>query len=418
MRLRRAAMLVAVLHWTTDAPAQDGVAATGGESEDVAAVLQKQDELIRRMDDSLVPTWMEPWRRKRREWNEKHGLELSYWYGALYQAGIGGDALSAGAGEIAVAGSWAIWGDQTLPRISDDFERFRERNPLSLKFRLRQRHAYGDRSPSELGVDLGAAWGVTDAFNDNGFEIPDLYIRQIIERWNTELRYGQLSVEDQLDGHSLRGVKRSFLNRAFSTNPAVAFPRFGAGATIKWKGDNGWDLTAAVTQVQASKTGDQVDFELTSDDLFYGVQAGYSFEGWGGDPARVQALYWYSDPVKDIGLSSGNGFSLVAEQEFSAQRVRSFARFAHAEDVATDVSNLLAVGVGKERGEFDLMGVGLGLGESSTTGDWQLVIEAFYRWQFAPELHITPDLQILVGEGFEGSGSVRLVPGIRGRLAF
>ena len=64
------------------------------------------------------------------------------------------------------------------------------------------------------------------------------------------------------------------------------------------------------------------------------------------------------------------------------------------------------------------MGISFGVGESSTTGDWQGVLECFYRWQVAKEAHITPDIQILVGDGFTGSGELRVIPGIRGRLMF
>gem|GEM_PF-700202 len=376
------------------------------ESESIFAILRRRDSLAGRGERSLAPEWFEAWRGWRIERTDRFGIDLTWSCAALWQAAVGGgDERTASSGDFTCGGNWTMFGAK-------------QDRPLSLNFRFRHRQAWALRSPAELGRELGANWGTTNGFNDRGFEVPDFFMRQFIGSRDLELRYGQLSVENQLDRHALRGASQSFLNRAFSTNPAVAFPRFGAGATMQWAPSGGWDFTVAITQVQASNSGDQVDFQIDSSALFYGVQGGWSFDGWGGDPARLQALCWYADPVREAGRSSGHGISLTVEQQFEEEGIRAFARFAHAADEATDAAKLVALGIGQTRREFDLLGLGLAAGDSSATGNWQGVLECFYRRQISSEFHITPSMQLLVGNGFEGGGGLRLIPGVRGRLAF
>ena len=87
---------------------------------------------------------------------------------------------------------------------------------------------YGATAVSEIG----ALWGLVDGYCDSGFEIPDFYLRHVFERPVIELRYGQMTIDSQFGGHQYSSSKKMFFNQAFSSDPAVAFPRFGAGFTL------------------------------------------------------------------------------------------------------------------------------------------------------------------------------------------
>jgi hypothetical protein len=82
------------------------------------------------------------------------------------------------------------------------------------------------------------------------------------------------------------------------------------------------------------------------------------------------------------------------------------------------VDYLVSTGMAAERRENDLLGLALGAGrDASGAGDWQGVLEGFYRWQWNASIHVTPAIQVIFGEGLPGK-DVRLVAGIRGSLAF
>lgn len=93
------------------------------------------------------------------------------------------------------------------------------------------------------------------------------------------LRYGQMTIDGFFDMHALRSSKQAFMNQAFSSNPAVAFPRFGAGTVVEKAFGNGWDIALGASTVQASKQGSQVDFDLASGEIFTAIQAGHDLGG-------------------------------------------------------------------------------------------------------------------------------------------
>jgi len=376
-------------------------------SEDIGTTLRRQQSLEKRFDGHLIPDWLKRWQSKRDAKLKRARVKLSMAYDSAVLAGIGGgNPLSAASGELSLTGNWRIAGEDRDV-------------PLDLHFRVRHRHAFGNRSASALGGDLGTLWGVVDGFSDSGFEIPEFYFKRRFLRRDLELRFGQLSVDSQLDSHALRGAKQAFLNRAFASNPAVAFPRFGAGATLHWDHESGFDLTAGATTIQATKTGDQVDFDLGSSDLFEALQAGYDFAGYCGDPARLQIMGWNADAINSENIPGGRGAALTFEQEFTAAQARMFLRYAWSDGEATDLKHLVAGGFGKTCRDFDLFGVALAAGQSSgPTGDWQVVLETFYRMQLAAEFHITPDIQLVFGDGFPGGGDLRVIFGIRGHVSF
>lgn len=339
-------------------------------------------------------------------------LELALTYSALVQGAIG-EGESGGSGDASLSGRYIFIDDQYPSKMLTKLG-VEQDGALSLKFRIRHRHRLLDISASELSSAIGSFLGTTDGFSNSGFEIPDLYIQQLLLRGNIELRYGQVTVESRIDGHALRGAKKAFLNRVFSTNPTVAFPRFGAGATGRWQINDHFSLTGVLTQVQASKSGAQVDFDLNSDDLFTGVQLGYE---WGQEESctnHLQLLTWGADSTEDF--DEDFGFSFTFEQHYSEKDRAFFARIAKSQGQQTDVDRMAVVGIGQTMREDDLIGIGTGVGRSSRQGHVQAVFEVFYRYQGPHGLQITPDIQLLVGNNL--SANYDVVAGLRGHIDF
>ena len=77
------------------------------------------------------------------------------------------------------------------------------------------------------------------------------------------------------------------------------------------------------------------------------------------------------------------------------------------------------LGWGREIRKYDHLGLGFGMGRSvQDSSIWQGVAEIYYRWQVTKEFMVTPDLQIILGEGLEGGEAFQIVAGLRGGITF
>ena len=373
----------------------------------VAEGLERRKRLEGMFSDWKAPKWVESYRKTRDEWLERIGLDIGANYDVAGLAAYGGGAPVYGlSGDLTVGGVWYLFGKK--------WDR-----PMNLRFRVRSRHAIGGRPASGVAEATGGViWNMIDGFSDAGFEIPDFQLVQHF-RNGMELHYGQMTIDSQFDAHGLRSSKQAFFNRAFSSNPAVAFPRFGAGVTMRWKPEGRkFDLTLGTTTVQGTQNGDQVNLSFGSSDFFKAAQFGYDFKIC-GNPSRGQIMVWQSDAVEDAGTPSGHGASLTFEHWLASSGNRLFARAAWADSSASDADRLLSAGFAMEHRENDLFGVAVGTGRDSLgRGDWQAVIESFYRIQIGPSFHITPEAQLVFGNGLGPDHSVRIVAGIRAALSF
>ena len=92
---------------------------------------------------------------------------------------------------------------------------------------------------------------------------------------------------------------------------------------------------------------------------------------------------------------------------------------AWADGGATPVEGLLSAGLAWQLREKSLLGFAAGIGRGSGTGHpVQAVIEGFYRIQLREGLRISPDFQILMGEGFHETPGMRIIAGLRAGFDF
>ena len=377
-------------------------------ADDVEAGLDRRKRLEGMFADRNAPEWLKPYRKRRDQWLDQIGLDVGATYDVAGLAAYGGGDPDYGfSGDFTVSGTWELLGK-------------RQNRPLDLVFRFRDRHAIGGQPASDVADATGGViWNLIDGFSDAGFEVPDFYLRQHLPKHGLEIRYGQMTIDAHFDRNALRSSKQAFFNRAFSANPAVAFPRFGAGAIVRWKPeDYGFDLTLGATTVQGTQNGNQADFNLGSGDVFKAVQLGKDFQIHDRQ-ARVQAMVWHSDAVKEAGTPEGYGISTTFEYRMASNSNRLFVRAAWADGAAADTDRMLTAGIAMKRCENDLLGIAVGVGrDSSGSDDWQGVVESFYRWQIGPSFQVTPEVQIIFGNGLNPSHSYRFVAGLRAELAF
>lgn len=356
---------------------------------------------------SLLPDTYYRYRTWRKELLQKLRLEMLISYDMLGQEYIDRDrSLGGSSGDLTFSGRWLAFGQKY-------------NRPVYLSFRVRHRHAYGDLAPSDLNISTGLLWKTTDGFTDAGFQFPDLYVSQELFDGKLILRYGQLAIDNFFDNHQLRSAKRYFLSKIFSANPAVAFPGYGTGFTVKWMDTRNWDVALGGSNIQDTTQEKEINLSLTSSALFYTVQGGYNFAGIGSLNARVQLLGWQSNDNNEDELTNGRGISLTLEQAGVKQGEHFVARYSFSDGDAALLDELFMLGWGLEIRKFDHLGFGFGLGRSADDGSlWQGVFEGYYRWQATKELMITPDLQIIAGEGEGSSNTLQIVAGIRAGITF
>ncbi len=333
-------------------------------------------------------------------------LDLALTYHALALGTASAhDTSGATAGEVALNARWRVFPG--------------ERFPLSIFSRLRHRHAFADTdSPSDLRRETGALWGFADGFTDAGFEIPDLYFENRFFDERLLVRYGQMTPDDLLDDHRLRSGKRSFLNQAFAASPAVGFPGSGMGLALRWNTPRRFDFTALISNLESSNVDEGVEWRFDADALFAGLQGGWNFTGWQNRPARLQLLLWNGDGLEDEGLTASSGASLTFEQEFSG-RLRAFVRYAKSEGNLPPVSHLFALGFTTPLHESGRVGAALAFAEGSGPDKpHQNVLELFYRWQPRSNILITPDFQILQGDGLVEGARWIVLGGLRIGITF
>ena len=355
---------------------------------------------------SLFPEFYYNLRKKRLDWWQKHRVDFTLTYDVLAQGYEDPDeSLGGVAGDLSLSGRWLIFG-----------QRFNK--PVYLNFRFRDRRAYSDNSPSDINNQTDLLWGTTNGFNDSGFQIPDMYFHQELYNKKLILRYGQFSIDKFVDKHSLRSAKRFFLNEAFSDNPTVNFPSYGAGFTATFKPNENWDFVAGGSNIQGTEGDKEIDFGFDSSALFWTVQAACNFTWIGDKNGRLQFMGWEGNDNQESDYEDGNGFSVTLEHDGVAEGETYVARYAHSRGDPTDTDTLFFLGYNRKIRGFDSLGLGISAGQSSASSDWQTVIEGFYRWQITKELLLTPDLQVILGDDLDGDSKTRFVGGVRVGIVF
>jgi len=355
---------------------------------------------------SLFPEFVYHLRSYREDINKKIGLEAFFSYDILTQ-GYASDNWSGGAasGEVSAVFRWLMFGQKY-------------HRPVYLSFSMRHRHAYGSNAPIQLKSRTDLLWGTVNGFTDAGFEIPELFISQELADSQLTLRYGQFSIDNFFDTNKLRSAKRFFLNQAFSANPAVIFPDYGAGFTAQWKDSDNWDLSCGVSNIQSLDQAGDINLSFSSTAFFYIVQGGLNFTGYANNDTRVQLMTWLSQDNSEDDLANGNGVSLTLQQAGSSDG-EYVVRMAWSDGDTTPVDQLLTLGWGRPFRKYDHLGFGAGVGRSATDSSrYQGVAEAYYRWQVTKELMITPDVQIIAGKGTDKGEDLQIVAGLRGGFTF
>ena len=133
---------------------------------------------------------------------------------------------------------------------------------------------------------------------------------------------------------------------------------------------------------------------------------------------NIHATLWHTDARQAAGAPEGRGVAFTA-QKFVCDKYLPFFRFGYADGDAALMQTTFSTGIGVQRGNRDVSGVGLSWGSPAdgSLSD-QFTSEAFHRFQLTQFLAVTPDVQLIVNPALNPDTDVIGFFGLRLRAAF
>ncbi len=316
----------------------------------------------------------------------KTGLRLRVAYTGVYLQPIGGQSeLSGTGGDLDFLSSWTLLGRGT-------------ENTGRLVFTGEYRHAIGSQPPSVVGGQMGTLTPPVNTFNDRGWVIRDCYWIQRLWDGRIRILIGRADISDYVGAYWLQNVNNSFANRAFSANPAIAFPGHGPMAGISLRPVDEFYLTAGAINGYSLTTETGLDTLFNEWDLFSTAEAGWTptIEGLG--PGRYAVCAWHMDARNLWDLPSDYGLTFIADQNLGGGW-QVFARYAWNDGSLTNIRNLGQTGVGLYGllgREDDLTGLAYSLADPSVSESrYENVLELFHRFQLTRHVQFSVGVQLI-----------------------
>ncbi len=375
-------------------------------------------------DTPLKLNFLKPWYEWKDKLHKEHGLSFGLEYNTTYlrtsdnQPGTDKDAAG---GIFRLSGVWEVFARGSA-------------HPGNLNFLVERTDEFTDTGPSSfLGQSLGYAGISNLPYNDEGWRLNTLYWDQKFQDGKYEVVGGWIDTSDYVDVFPLVSPWTDFFNYAFSigvgaldlaSDPALGF----AGAA--WLTDDVYVIAGFADQ-NADGTDPLEGFDTFFNDKEYFKHIEI---GWTG--ASQEAYYlnnvhltlWQADERDEFGVQDGWG-GVLSFNHTIGDKWLAFARTGWAEDGGSLLERSVSIGGGYTPGGMATLGSGSQLGFGVNWGrpndallgdglDDQYAAEAYYRWQVADEIAITPSVQLLIDPALNPDDDTSWVFGIRARVAF
>ena len=321
---------------------------------------------------------------------QKTGLRIGVANTMLFMQPMGGQSSRYGAaGDLDLMSSWTLIG-----RGTKDTGRF--------VFTGEYRYQIGGQPPSRIGGQMGTLVAPTNAFNDRGWVIRDAYWIQRLFDARIRILFGRADPSDYVGAHWLQNVNSSFVNRNFSTNPAVPFPGHGPMLGISIRPTDELYLTAGASNAYSTTIRDEIDTVFNEWDIFSFAEAGYTptFKGLGA--GRYAFGIWHMDARGKFGLPADYGLTFIADQNLG-ERLQVFARYSYSDGTLTNVRQSAQLGFGLSGllgRKDDLTGAAIALAVPRNAASRnETVLEIFHRFQVSQNTQLSAGLQVIANPG-------------------
>lgn len=309
------------------------------------------------------------------------GLRFGLAYTLTFQAATSGPGDRSGAeGDLDLFGAWRLLGKKDEPDAG------------TLNLNAQNIHTLGEVAPANLASEIGAIWGTSDGIGDDeSFPVVQLYYEQRLFDDRVMAVIGKIDTTNYVGTNRYADDSLYFMNRAFSSNPAMNYPGNGLGAVLAGRITDRLYLGGCVADANGVETESGFN-SIDAAEFFSAIEAGLALDIEGLGEGNYRLTAWHSDGASAVDLPEDFGFALSIDQELG-HGVVPFFRCAWSDGDATGVTNIIAGGLALE-GPFgrdeDALGLGLSWGEPTDDAfEDQVVSEVFYRLQLAPSIQWT-----------------------------
>ena len=359
---------------------------------------------------------LQPWFDWKASLQERTGFSFGLDHIGLYLGASNSEGEdSASGGIFRFFGSWDLVGRGTP-------------NSGALVWKVEYRHRYGDVAPGSFGLGpLGYVGFIGAPWNDQGARLTNLYWRQRFYEGRATVIGGYFDVTDYVDTFVGGSPWTGFVNLAFSTGSASMFLPNDAtlGVAAAAMVTNNLYAIGGITNAYADPTN---PFSGSFERFFSEGEHFATLEfGWTGSQERIyqdntHVTFWHVDDSAQAGTARGWGITFSHVRHID-DKWMPFLRGGYAEDGGSLLQKSISGGVlyqGAPGG--DLLGIGVNWGQPNETSfgsglDDQYTAEAFYRFQLAPQLAITPSIEYIKNPALNPSDDSLWVAGLRMRIA-
>ena len=318
------------------------------------------------------------WKQLNDQLEESTRLRFSLAYTLGLQAATPGPGDRSGAeGDLDLFGAWRIFGAKDGPDVG------------TLNLNAQNIHMLGETAPANLAENIGALWGTSDGIGSSeSFPVVQLYYEQRLFDDRLLAVIGKIDTTNYVNTNRFADDTQYFMNRAFSSNPALNYPGNGLGAVLAWQVTDHFYIGGCIADANGVET--EAGFHsIDAGDFFTAVEAGLTLDIDGLGEGNYRLTAWHSDSASLEDLPEDHGLALSIDQEIG-RGIVPFIRAAWSDADATGIPLVIAGGVcveGPFGREEDVLGLGLAWGQSGDDQvDDQLTAEAFYRLQLAPSI--------------------------------
>ncbi|MEM8678775.1 MAG: carbohydrate porin [Planctomycetota bacterium] len=383
-----------------DIPQFGGPTSVGGQlAEDAARVPQYR-----------LQTWQElldGWYWQKEVINDGAGLQFNIDESMFYQlASSSLGERDAASGLFRAFGQWELLGRGTGC-------------PGLLVFKAENRHKLGTAiTPFELGFEAGSILPTGTFFNEFSFGVTNLFWKQYFADRRVAFVIGRIDVTDFVDVYAMMNPLTHFINLAFSTNPTIAVPNQGLGVAAGGMLTERLYVQGGFSDANGQPT--TAGFNTFFDDAEY-----FKYVEFGATSSQdriyldnIHVTLWHTDARQAVQTPEGWGVAFSAEK-FINDKWLPFVRFGYANGDASLMQSTLSTGLGLQRENRDVAGIGLSWGQPAdgTLRD-QFTSEFFYRFQLTQSLAITPDVQLIADPALNLNTDVLALFGLRLRAVF
>lgn len=336
--------------------------------------------------------------------NLRLGLANTY---LLQQASGGPGERTAAAGDLDVLAKWTAIGAGTP-------------DTGILAFAAETRYQIGHLTPSELGSEIGTLIPTTNGFGERHFTIKELYWDQRLFDDHFRFALGRVDPENLFGGHRLQNANTFFLNKAFSGNPAVAYPGAGCFAAAQVKPVKWLYFTAGLTDANGVVTESNIEGFFEDDEFLTFGEAGVTPTIDGLGAGRYRLAFWHIDEREDARVPSDQGITLSFDQDIG-EDVTAFLRYGHSDGEAIRVADSVQGGVGIKGvfGKDHMLGLAAAWSQpaDSDLRD-EKVVEVFQRFQLTETMQFTVGAEAIFDPSNAPDDDVLGVFSARFRLSF